>query len=604
MIEAAWIGRTKVLAWNASGAVAAGTALVALVYALDPAFRPAHGAAGDVGLAALNALPVALFALFMLALTRRPFLACWCAMLLTALLYAVNNVKLQSLETPLLPSDFALIGQLVAGHGLLRRYVPTNPIDLWLYALAAVVTIVLIAMQLRVEMRARPRALLACGVLTVGASLIAGSMPWQALYSDERLDFQSWAPVETTDHAGLLASLLRYHWEFSGPLSEPNRAAAAILLERHPQPLNDTAPARNGAGDLPDIIVVQSESFFDPARLEGLNPAQVAPMLRELGARATHGDLWVPTYGGGTIRTEFEVLTGIGLRYFPHNQYPYYDLTSGGPPSLASALASHGYRTLGVHPNDATFWNRASAFKSLGFAGFDDDEAFGNAPHEGRYISDEALVDHILRRLDEGGSPTFIFAISMENHGPYDDSPGIDAHRRDAQPIPPGLPADAVRPLRNYLYHLGNADRSLGRLAEALGQRKRRSLLLFYGDHLPALPEVYRRLGFRDGAGETLQPVPYLLFDTAAHDEHVETTASFFLPSRLLAAAGIRDRYFEVLDAVRDETTFGPEYTPAEDAYLGALMQMRQRDEWPSAQVALPVAATHSGGVAVRENSP
>lgn len=66
--------------------------------------------------------------------------------------------------------------------------------------------------------------------------------------------------------------------------------------------------------------------------------------------------------------------------------------------------------------------------------------------------------------------------------------------------------------------------------------------------------------------------------------ETVDNTASFFLPATLLAAAGIHERYFEVLDAVRAETRFGPEYTPAEDPALSALMQMRQRGAWPSAR--------------------
>ncbi len=342
--------------------------------------------------------------------------------------------------------------------------------------------------------------------------------------------------------------------------------------------------------------MLQSESFFDASRLKGLEPDQVAPMLRQLNARSTHGDLWVPTYGGGTIRTEFEVLTGIALRYFPQIQYPYFSLVGTGLASLASILSAHGYRTLAVHPNDATFWNRAATFKVLGFSGFDDEGSFAGAPREGHFISDAALVEHILKRLDEGSAPTLIFAISMENHGPYDESPGIDEQRRDAMPVPAGMPEVAAARLRDYLYHLDNADRALGRLAHALAQRKRRSLLLFYGDHLPALPKVCQSAGFDDGAAETNQPVPWLLFDTANPHETVENTASFFLPATLLAAAGIRDRYFAVIGAVRTETRFGAEYTPAEDAYLGALMQMRQRGEWPSAADVARAAITEQSG--------
>jgi len=578
------------LAWSLTSATAAIVALVALVYLRDPAFQAGHGAEGDLGLAALNAVPPALFALLVLALTRRPLLAFWSAALLTFLLYTINDLKLASLATPLLPGDFAMLRQVDAGHGLLYHYVPTARTDLENYVLVLLATIAAIAIPLRLSMRLWPRVASAIVLVAASASLIAGTPAWPALYSNERFDFQPWAPTFSADHAGLIASLLRYHWDVSATLDEPDRDGARALVVRHGDALDVSAAPAPPAGELPDIIVLQSESFFDAARLQGLEPDQIAPALRRLDAQATHGDLWVPTYGGGTIRTEFEVLTGIGMRYFPQVQYPYYEMATRALPTLADVLSARGYRTLAVHPNDPVFWNRATAFKAMGFDRFDDESQFGDAPREGFFVSDEALVDHILQRLDDDGPPAFIFAISMENHGPYDNSPGIDERRRDTEPVPPGTPPEAAAELRDYLYHLHNADRSLGRLADALGRRKRRSLLLFYGDHLPALTKTYQSTGFDDTNMPTGQPVPYLLLDTADRSEHVQDSASFFLPAQLLAAAGIHDRYFDVLDRVRDETAFGPGYVPAEDADLGALMRMRQAGEWPDLLLAAPAS--------------
>ncbi len=588
MPEARQRGTRINLAWSLTSVAATIVALIALVYLRDPAFQTGHGADGDLALAALNTLPIALFALLMLALTRRPLLAFWSAVLLILLLYTINDLKLASLATPLLPGDFAMLRQVDAGHGLLYRYVPTARADLENYALALLVTIAAIGIPLRLSMRPRPRIVLAIATLATSASLIAGTPAWPALYTDERFDFQPWAPTFSADHAGLIASLLRYHWDVSATLDEPDRAGARALVARHGDTPDASAAPATPAEELPDIIVLQSESFFDAARLQGLEPNQVAPALRRLDTQATHGDLWVPTYGGGTIRTEFEVLTGIGMRYFPQVQYPYYEMTTRALPTLASVLSAHGYRTLAVHPNDPAFWNRAVAFKAMGFQSFDDESQFADAPREGFFISDKALVDHILQRLDDGGSPAFIFAVSMENHGPYDSSPGIDEQRRDAEPAPPGTPPEAAAELRDYLYHLRNADQSLGRLADALGKRKRRSLLLFYGDHLPALTKTYEATGFDDTNMATGQPVPYLLLDSADRSERVRDSASFFLPSQVLATAGIRDPYFDVLERIRAETSFGADYTPAEDADLGALMRMRQAGEWPELQLAAP----------------
>src|SRR4029079_14919915 len=118
----------------------------------------------------------------------------------------------------------------------------------------------------------------------------------------------------------------------------------------------------------------------------GLEPDQVLPEFRRVAAMSRHGDLWVPTYGGGTIRTEFEVLTGIAMRYFPEVEYPYFRLTATALPSLPSVLAAHGYRTVAMHPHEREFWNRASALSHLGFDEFDAGEQFGDAPLSGWYV--------------------------------------------------------------------------------------------------------------------------------------------------------------------------------------------------------------------------
>jgi hypothetical protein len=71
---------------------------------------------------------------------------------------------------------------------------------------------------------------------------------------------------------------------------------------------------------------VQSESLFDPGRLAGMH-YEAMPRLRDAMARAWSGNLYVPTFAGGTIRTEFEVLTGLPLAAFPGVRYPYLQLT-------------------------------------------------------------------------------------------------------------------------------------------------------------------------------------------------------------------------------------------------------------------------------------
>lgn len=557
-------------------------AATALVWYLDGGFQPDQPAAGDLALALLNALPLALLALLLLALTRRPFLSGWGALLFGLLLYHVNALKTHYLATPLLPTDFQLVGQIAAGNGVLLHYLPSDSTQRLLYAAIAIITVVALLLPVRLSMRPLTRVALGSVVALVSASLLAGMAPWQTLYSQEKYDFQPWAPVHSAESSGLLASLLMQHWAVPASIPSPAADKAADLLLRieHHAGIRLDDPAAAPVGELPDIVVVQSESLFDPSRLNGIAPETTLPQLRRLSTRAMHGNLWVPTYGGGTIRTEFEALTGIALRYFPQQHYPYYGMVTPQTPSLPGILASYGYRTIAVHPNSGDFWNRASTFATLGFQQFDDSAAFTDAPLAGYFTSDEALVDHVLARLDNGPGPTFLFAITMENHGPYGDT-GLGEESGDVIDVPATLDPVLARSLRDYLFHVRNADRSLGRLADALMKRDRRTLLLFYGDHLPALAEVYDALGFRDEDGRGNQPVPWLLLDTATSESRSEDTAAYFLPAHLLRMAGIELPYFHALEVVQAETTFDATHAPAGDPELGDLMGMRRLGQWP-----------------------
>lgn len=567
--------------------IALGLCAYAVGY-LDPAFHQRIPPEAPILLALANALPAAIVALLFFGLSRRPLLSAWLAALLLVVLYQINELKLYALDTPLMPADFLLLAHLGDGGELLSHYLPRSP-RTWVVA-AGILVATLALWRLErpaAVVRAGARALIVAMAVALGTSLVFDASPWKLVYASGATGFQTWAPNVSARKLGLVANLMRFGWSTVTPLSEPDPAAADALLRRHRDAL---VPAAVG-GELPDIVILQSESFFDPARLRGIERRDVLPEYRRLAQSARHGELWVPTYGGGTIRTEYEVLTGIAMRYFPTVQYPYFQLTAKPGESLVTALAAHGYRAIAIHPHSRAFWNRATAFANLGFDAFDALEEFGKAPRQGYYISDDALVDHILERLDESSTaPAFLFAISMENHGPYANFPNVDEARRDARKVPATLSADAAKNLRGYLYHLRNADRALGRLADALMARPRRTLLLFYGDHLPSLPSVYSEAGFDDRKEPNEQPVPWLLLDSARPDAVARIdTASFYLPGLLLDVAGIGDQpYFRLLEAVRRADAPADGWQPAEDEGLAATMRLRQEGAFADAVSDLP----------------
>ncbi len=62
---------------------------------------------------------------------------------------------------------------------------------------------------------------------------------------------------------------------------------------------------------------------MDLDRINGLTFTEdPIPTFRKIASESTNGFLKVPTYGGGTVRSEFEVLTGLSTDYLPVGEIP------------------------------------------------------------------------------------------------------------------------------------------------------------------------------------------------------------------------------------------------------------------------------------------
>jgi phosphoglycerol transferase MdoB-like AlkP superfamily enzyme len=531
--------------------------------ALDPALAwPWLGAdVPDWSLIALNILPFALIAIALCALTRRVILASWIGMLVLVASYAANAAKLEQLQMPLLPGDFHFLQQLGPALALFGHYIGANALPILIALGVLAISIALIRETPWAAMRGWTRLVVAAASIALGIGLVQGWTPWRAVYSAERLRFEPWSVVDSAKKAGMVGNLVLYNWELAQRQElRPDRSAATRLLREHAPELRtrllpNTSSLAMPGGTEPDIVIIQSESLFDPARLNGAPPDTYLRNFHRLARRGLSGNMKVPTYAGGTIRTEFEVLTGMALEFFPGIQYPYFEIVDKPIPGIVRTLSAQGYRTTAIHPNSGVFWNRNQAYAQIGFDRFIDGDEFSEDDIVGLFTGDAALTDRVLAELDTQGPPQLIFAVSMENHGPFDWRPGLDAERMAALKLPEGLDEGGQYWMRNYLYLLEDADHELGRLAAALEKRERRTLLLFYGDHLPALPPVYHQIGFVDGQGPKAQPVPWLLLDNGrslARMPQADTTA-WMLPSLLLETAGIGgDRYFAALGALRD----------------------------------------------------
>jgi phosphoglycerol transferase MdoB-like AlkP superfamily enzyme len=507
------------------------------------------------GASTLNALPGLLVALVLVAVTCRVAVSFLLVAALQGLLMVASYIKYYYLRSPIIPSDFRL-GWEMAQHGfrLLAGYLPHSSS----FYILGLLGLVVLCLVWRIEprfyrVRGPVRFAIALTALVIAyVGYTTGRPLWSRIYTANMASdsFAVWSPTTTSANHGEVTMLLefsvvsRHHPDAPDKIVARKFVSDVLAADTHPL----TTPT-----EAPDVIVIQSESLFDPSILASDPPIDVLPNLHRIARGSTSGKLHVPTFGGGTIRTEFEVLTGLSLRYFDDLAYPYLQFSFNEVSTLPGVFHSHGYATTAVHGNDPDTWNRRTAFHAMGFDDFISFNAFDPDAHDGMYLSDRAMTDKIIQLLHAPGQPKFVFAISIEAHGAW-SGPGTDVNRpdqRDAIPVPENLDASSKAELRTYLYHIRDADQELGRLADYLRSRKRPAILLFYGDHLPALPGTFDVLGFRDGKPSELHLVPWVMMDTRSLHGALEDTAAWMLPGRLLQQAGINDdAYFRVTTAL------------------------------------------------------
>lgn len=242
------------------------------------------------------------------------------------------------------------------------------------------------------------------------------------------------------------------------------------------------------AAKLPNVVVVQLESFFDPANLLGVtcseNPVPVFTSLKETSST---GILYVPVIGGGTANVEFEVLTGMNITHFGTGEYPYSTvLQSETCETMAYDLKKLGYDTHAIHNHMGTFYQRHKVFSMLGFDTFTPLEYMQNYHKNAlNWCCDDVLTGCIMDALACSDNRDFVFTVSVQGHGDYPS----EAPETPYAITSTGLEDDDA--LRNafeyYINQLHETDAFIGELIEALEGYDEPVLLILYGDHLPAL---------------------------------------------------------------------------------------------------------------------
>ncbi|MBU3737013.1 MAG: hypothetical protein FGM62_08575, partial [Methylobacterium sp.] len=133
-------------------------------------------------------------------------------------------------------------------------------------------------------------------------------------------------------------------------------------------------------------------------------------------------------------------------------------------------------------------------FPLLGFQRFADETAMRNPARTGTFIDDSALYGEIRQVLETAAPsrPVFAFGITMQAHGDY----AAAGRYPSAVTLPPRIaarlgPAER-RSLATYAAIIQHHERATCEFIDWIKTRQRETVMLYFGDHLPALGQGLR----------------------------------------------------------------------------------------------------------------
>ena len=425
---------------------------------------------------------------FLTAVFNRLWSVVGIGFVLIVLLWAGNRLKVKILDEPLVFSDVFL-----AGHALRypRLYFGYAPLWVWpLLVAAAILMGCIVAEEAPLGLSYIERAV----ILFLDVGLLWFLNEWarhesrflDRFFSGHPLKFKANADAWTYTPMG--AALLHLLWHARRRLAIRARFRFEEPVQRSQQ-CRSLVSAKTAADEdmkgvtsaSPHLLLVQAESFCRIG--QKLKRPSAAPAIDALIEAGSGGALTLDWRGAYTMRSEFAVLTGISPEETETYGFDPYRLAAMEPmSSIARDLKAQGYRTVVWHPNDARFFDRAEVMPNLGFDAIMDLKALDawakektgrQFPRCGRYVDDGALLKAAAEFLKSCCEPTFLFVITMEAHGPWDEDCCPEGSR--------------MSEVERYASHMRRLDDGAAHIAEEASAGRLHAVAFLYGDHIPGL---------------------------------------------------------------------------------------------------------------------
>lgn len=235
-----------------------------------------------------------------------------------------------------------------------------------------------------------------------------------------------------------------------------------------------------------NIISIMLEAYNDFSKYDSIEfNYDIYEPLHEIEDNSLHGNLVTKIFGGGTINTERNFLTG------------YYDFPSfrNKTNSYVWYFKEQGYTTEAYHPIYGSFYNRITADYNLGFDNYYYYENKFSSIQES-FVDDNTFFDYIIEGYENNkktNKPYFNFSVTYQNHGPYNSEVYEDKiyyiNNKNYN-------IETYNTISEYFSGIKKTNDAFSKLVKYFDNEDEPIIIIFFGDHNPYLGETgYDELG-------------------------------------------------------------------------------------------------------------
>ena len=295
-----------------------------------------------------------------------------------------------------------------------------------------------------------------------------------------------------------------------------------------------------GASELPDIILILNETFYDVNRVADIHTD--IPALDKFYALkdCTRGYAVVPKEGGGTNSSEFELLTGFLNYLIPGT--PFNVLKMNELNSIVRLLSEVGYETVAAHPMIRENYNRGNGYPALGFGtSLFESDFIDLEEYYDRKLSptDESVFRNLVRWYEETDNsikPRFYYILTLQNHGGYQrNAPEYDIVHVTSDY------GDYNDRLDEYLTAIKMTDDAFDKLIDYFERVERPVVVCMVGDHCPSFVKTLAKNRFTGSEYDiAVRSTPFIIWSNYLKGlGDIGTVSLNYLAPLLLQEVGI-----------------------------------------------------------------